>query len=200
MSPVAIAQVRRLIEEIARVVSEENITLIDGGTQAGVMAMMGEACAAVGARSPLVGVCPAALVCWPDGPTGPDRVPLEPNHTHFVLTPGDHWGDETETMFALAATLSSDSPSLAILINGGTVARQEIIYDVRQGREIIVIRGSGRLADAIAAAVADKSPPQDSEIAFILGKGRITLLDVHENPPVLASQIRRKLLQEDMKP
>lgn len=199
MSSVVIRRVRRLIEEMARVVAEENVTLIDGGTQAGVMAMMGEACADAGARSPLIGVCPAALVCWPEGPTGPGRVPLEPNHTHFVLTPGDRWGDETETMFALAATLSSGSPSLAILINGGTVARQEMVYNVRQGREIIVIQGSGRLADAIAAAVAGKTP-QDGEIAFILGKGHITLLDVHENPTVLASQIRRKLLQEDTKP
>lgn len=197
MSPAAIVGVRRLIEKLAQVVAEENIIVIDGGTQAGVMAMMGEAHAAAGARSPLIGVCPAELVARPGEPAEPGLIPLEPNHTHFVLTAGNRWGDETETMFALADALSVTTPSLAILMNGGSVAKKEMLFNVRRGRDIIVIRGSGRLADIIAAVACGESLPQDEDMAFILQKGHITMLDVHEDPEMLAFLIRQKLFKEN---
>lgn len=194
MSAISIARVRRLIGEIARLVAGGNITVIDGGTQAGVMAMMGEAHAAVGARSPLIGVCPANLISWPEGPTDPALTPLEPNHTHFVLTPGQNWGDETETMFALAATLSNQSPSLAILINGGSVSLREMLYNVVQQREIIIVENSGRLADVIASALKGIITPPDEEVATIVREGRLTLFDVaRQEPDEFAWLIHQKL-------
>lgn len=194
MEPVIIARVRHLINEIAYVVAEENITVIDGGTRAGVMAMMGEAHAAAGARSPLIGVCPAGLIPLPGEPAGPGQTPLEPNHTHFVLTPGDRWGDETEMMFVLAAALSSQCPSVAILINGGVVSLQEMLYNVSQRREIIVFENSGRLADVIASARKGVITPPDEQIAAIAREGQFTLFDViYQEPMELATLIRQKL-------
>jgi hypothetical protein len=194
MSPTEMARLRALlVEGVARVAAEESITLIDGGTQAGVMQMIGEGRAARGGDAPLIGVCPAALVTWPGGPADDARVPLEPNHTHFVLTDGDRWGAETETMFALAAALSKGIPSVAVLANGGSIARDEVLHHVRQGREIIVIRGSGRLADVIAAVVAGDMEPPDDEIAAIVREGRITLFDVTDKPEALAALVRQKL-------
>ena len=193
MSPTEIARLRALfVEGVGRVAAEESITLIDGGTRAGVMQMMGESRAAGGGDAPLIGVCPAALVTWPGSPTGKDRVPLEPHHTHFVLTDGDYWGAETETMFALAAALSNGIPFVAVLANGGPVARDEMLHNVRQGREIIVIRGSGRLADEIAAAILGDTEPPD-EIAAIVRDGRITLFDIADGPEALAALVRQKL-------
>lgn len=202
MSPVKAARLRALLAEgVARVAAEESITVIDGGTRAGIMQMMGEGRAATGGNAPLIGVCPAALVSWPgrafspskENPTGDAHVPLEPNHTHFVLTDGDHWGAETETMFALAAALSDGVPSVAILANGGLIAREEVLHNVRQGREIIVIRGSGRLADVIAAVVAGDVEPLGDEIAAIVRNGRITLFDITDEPEALATLVRQKL-------
>jgi len=194
ISSTGMARLRALlVEGVARVAAEKGIALIDGGTQAGVMRMMGEGRAAVGGNAPLIGVCPEALVSWPGGPTGKDRVPLEPHHTHFVLTDGDHWGAETETMFALAAALSNGMPSVAVLANGGPVARDEMLHNVRQGREIIVIAGSGRLADEIAAAVGGDTEPPDDEIAAIVRDGRITLFDIADGPEALAALVRQKL-------
>ena len=198
-------RLRRLLAEgVTRVAAEESITIIDGGTQAGVMRMIGEGRAAVRDCAPLIGVCPAALVSWPGralslpkgGLADDGLVPLEPNHTHFVLTPGDAWGDETDAMFALVAALSDGVPSVAILANGGSIARDEVLRNVRQGREIIVIRGSGRLADVIAAAVAGGVEPPDDEIAAIVREGRITLFDIGDEPEALAALIRRKLFEE----
>jgi hypothetical protein len=196
ISPTEVCRLRDLlVEGVARIAAEEGIAVMDGGTQAGVMQMIGEGHAAARGTAPLIGVCPAALVTWPGGPTGEGRVPLEPNHTHFVLTDGDYWGAETDTMFALAAALSNGIPSIALLANGGSVARQEMLHNVRQGREIIVIRGSGRLADIIAAVVAGDMEPPDGEIAAIVRCGRITLFDITDGPEALAALIRQRLLK-----
>ena len=203
MTSVKAARLRALLAEgVARVAAEESITVIDGGTRAGVMQMMGEGRTATGGNAPLIGVCPAALVSWPGcallspskrSLTGDAHVPLEPNHTHFVLTDGDHWGAETGTMFALAAALSDGVPSVAILANGGLVARDEVLHNVRQGREIIVIAGSGRLADEIATAVGGDMEPPDDEIAAIVRDGNITLFDIADGPEALAALVRQKL-------
>jgi len=190
-------QLRNLLAKgVARLAAEEGIAIIDGGTQAGVMRLIGEEHAKARGSAPLIGVCPAALVSWPGGPSGSDLVPLEPNHTHFVLTDGEHWGAETKATFALAAALGRDGvPSVAILANGGPIAYDEVLQDIRQGREIIVIRGSGRLADAIAAAVARDGGPPDNEIAAIVQEGHITLFDITGEPAALAALIRRKLFE-----
>jgi hypothetical protein len=194
MSITEMARLRRLvIDGVARVAAEEEITVIDGGTQAGVMQMMGEGRAAVSGNAPLIGVCPEALVSWPGGPTNNGRIPLEPNHTHFVLTDGDRWGAETATMFALAAALSVHAPSLAILANGGSVAQDELLFNVRQRREVIVIRGSGRLADVVAATIAGETGLFDSAVASIVREGRITLFDITDTPDALAALIRQRL-------
>lgn len=182
-----------LVRGVARVVAEQGITVIDGGTQAGVMQMMGEGHTAAGGNSPLIGVCPAALVSWPGSSTDHDLIPLEPHHTHFVLTSGYRWGAETGTMFALATALSVRVSSLAILVNGGSIARQEMLFNVRQGREIIVIQGSGRLADLIAAIVGGDIEPPDDDIAAIVRDGRITVLNSTDGPEALAALIRQKL-------
>lgn len=212
MSSAEVTRLRRLLAEgVACVAAEEDITIIDGGTQAGVMQMIGEGRAAARDCAPLLGVCPAALVSWPGralsppvlstaegpkgGPAGDGLVPLEPNHTHFVLTPGNAWGDETEEMFALAAVLNDGVPSVAILANGGSIAQDEVLHNVCQGREIIVIRGSGRLADVIAAVVAGDVEPPDDEIAAIVQEGRITLFDIGDEPEALAALIRQKLFE-----
>jgi hypothetical protein len=102
LSPTDFAQLHAHMREgVARLAAREGITVIDGGTQAGVMQMAGAGRAAVGGDASLIGVCPAALVTWPAGPTGGDHAPLEPNHNHFVLTGGKHFGAETATMFTL---------------------------------------------------------------------------------------------------
>jgi SLOG in TRPM, prokaryote/SMODS and SLOG-associating 2TM effector domain 1 len=81
-----------LIDGLARVVSEERLTLITGGTDAGVFSLLG---AGLGDHSPAasVGVAPAGRVTWP-GRTdaAPDAVPLEPHHSHFALVEGEEWG------------------------------------------------------------------------------------------------------------
>lgn len=178
---------------IARAAADTGALIIDGGTQAGVMQMIGEGRAAWGGNAPLIGVCPAALVTWPDGPAGEDLASLEPNHTHFVLTDGDHWGAETETMFALATGLSEGTPSVSVLANGGPISRDEVLHNVRQRREIIVIAGSGRLADELTAVVRREAEPADADMAKVLRDGRITLFEISQAPSALADLVAQKI-------
>jgi hypothetical protein len=53
---------------IARAAANIGALLMDGGTQAGVMAMMGQGVADRGRKTALVGVAPAGKVTYPDGP------------------------------------------------------------------------------------------------------------------------------------
>jgi hypothetical protein len=68
---------------------------------------------------------------------------LEAHHTHFVLTPGSEWGDESIWISRLATALASTQPSVSVLINGGEIAYQDLAHSVEQLRPVIVIEGSG---------------------------------------------------------
>src|SRR5215469_5454302 len=85
---------------IARAAADAEALIIDGGTQAGVMQIMGQSITDRGRKSSLLGVAPAGKVTYPGGPplTGNGTAPLDPNHSHFVLVDGDEWGSETETL------------------------------------------------------------------------------------------------------
>ena len=176
-----------------------NALIIDGGTQAGVMEIIGLAVSGQHRRPQLLGVSPHGNVTYPgksnETSTG-DSAPLDPNHSHFVLVETNEWGGETATMYALAAVLSENCPSLAILVNGGSIARNEVVNNVRQHRPIIVIEGSGRLADEIAGLWQAKpvaNSISDAELAEIIRDGNIHLFPITGSAPELAQLVRHLL-------
>jgi hypothetical protein len=189
-----------IVKGIASVTAAEDIAVVDGGTQAGVMQMIGEGRAITGGHAPLIGVCPAGRVSWPGRVTHRDLTPLEPNHTHFVLTSGNRWGKETATMFALVTALSARVSPVFVLVNGGSVAKAELLHGVRQQYEIVVIQGSGRLADVIAAVCVGGAKPPDAEIATIAREGHITLFNINDHPEDLTALIRSKLFSKPAAP
>jgi TRPM family ion channel len=169
--------IRLFTRGIVQVAVSNRALIIDGGTQAGVMAIMGQAVAEQQRRSTLLGVAPAGSVIYPGQSTvitGDEIAPLDPNHSYFVLVETDEWGGETDTMYELAKTLSANCPSLAVLINGGSITKSEVLHNVRQGRPIIVMEGSGRLADKIARLWQEKpSLIPDSQLSEIIQQGNI---------------------------
>jgi TRPM family ion channel len=138
---------------LAALAATERLVLVTGGTDAGIFSILGQS---VADRSvPLVGVAPRDLVTWPGcGPPGPrpGAIPLEPHHSHFVLVDGAAWGDETPALLALAAALSDGAGSVAVICGGGPVTRNEALGHARAGRPMVVLAGSGRFADELAAA------------------------------------------------
>ena len=188
---------------LARAAVDLNAVILDGGTQAGVMAMMGEGVADRGRLSPLVGVAPAGKVLYPGGPELPgmaDAAQLDPNHSHFVLVEAGEWGGETATLIALAEAFKV--PVVVVLANGGDIAKREVLQAVRKDWPVIVIKGSGRLADEIAAwwekkPAAIPSPAMDE----IISAGKIRVFaptgTLEELEHLLAAQVsNRELLKQ----
>jgi SLOG in TRPM, prokaryote/SMODS and SLOG-associating 2TM effector domain 1/Protein of unknown function (DUF4231) len=122
--------------------------VFDGGTSSGVMAITGAARARHRWTMPaLVGVAPAALVSYPGcGPDG-ERVPLEENHSHFVLARSSEWGGETSLLIGLSAAYAAQGRTVVVLAGGGPVAKSEILESVRRGWPVFVIAGTGGTAD-----------------------------------------------------
>src|SRR5439155_8336988 len=90
------ARLRPLFEaSVAPVIDSLGAIAVDGGTDAGVMRLLGRARATTGGSFPLVGVVARGTVQLPGEDPVPRACPLEPNHTHFVLVPGRLWGDES---------------------------------------------------------------------------------------------------------
>ena len=132
-----------VLGELAAAARRERLTVLTGGTDAGIFSLFGTALAEP--TAPLVGVAPR----------GRDGVALEPHHTHFVLVDGDAWGDETPALLALADALGRLAPSVAVVCGGGAVTRAEVAGHQHSGRPIVAVAGSGGVADELAeSAVA----------------------------------------------
>lgn len=192
MAPDKMSRLIELFTAIGRVIVQNGITVIDGGTESGVMKLMGEALGRAGrTRTAHIGVLPAHVPMADDGTTAEDM--LEPNHSNFVLVEGDEWGSEVEQMYHLAAYLSQQTPSVALLVNGGEIALREIELNVEQGREIMVLAGSGRLADDIAQSIRNASYPVSDRVKAVVQQGRFSLVDLDEPPEVLINLLLQKL-------
>ena len=170
---------RLLVDGLARVAAENAITLVTGGTDAGIFSLLGEGLEKWGRQAPCLGVTPSAPVTWPGRSEG--ETPLEPHHSHFIVVDGNDWGDETRTMYSVVQALSQDCSSIAVFAGGGDVTLREMRANVEQGREMILIAGSGRSTDAVLdiRAGATSSDPVLEEIA---AKGRIVCFEIDESP------------------
>jgi hypothetical protein len=154
-----------LATAVLPVLAEGHVVVVDGGTDAGVMRMIGH-WRATGADFPLLGVAAEGTVTWPGHSAGDDAAPLEPNHTHFVLVPGADWGDESPWLARAATEIAGGSPSVTLLVNGGQISFDDVERSLEEDRPVIVLNGTGRTADRIAAAVGgDHSDERASRIA-----------------------------------
>lgn len=181
-----------LFAAIGRLVAQHpGLVVIDGGTQSGVMQLMGEGLAGIARAGAHIGVLPAGADTGANGQKAEDN--LEPHHSNFVLVDSKEWGGEVETMYHLAAYLSAQVPSVALLVNGGAIALQEVEKNVQQGREIIVVAGSGRLADEIAGAIRQPEQAAREPITSLIHQGRFTLFDLSDSPDKLIDLLQQRL-------
>lgn len=158
---------------IARAAIQSSAVIIDGGTESGVMKMMGQGVADRGFKSALIGVAPLNLVSYPES-EGEGKTALDPNHTQFVLVEGKEWGSETGAIFKLMDALTPKAPGVVLLAGGGEVSRTEVLQAVRHNLPLVVVEGSGGLADEIAVAwKARPELPEDPVMAEIIADGRI---------------------------
>ena len=160
---------RRAIEMIARTAENMRAVIICGGTDMGVMAEIGQTRLRKRYKFPLVGIAPEELVTWPGGPHstkvlwwGNKRWQLESHYSHFILVPGSQFGDESPWIINAATLLSNGRQCVTILINGGEVSRKDIELSLKNGRPVIALSRTGRLADELA-----RQPERDKLITVI---------------------------------
>jgi hypothetical protein len=149
------------------------LVVVDGGTDCGVMRLMGQSRRKAGRSFPLLGVVVKAMTYFPgERPHHPDQAPLELNHSHFVLVPGDEWGDESTWIARVADTVSGGMASVTLLVNGGEIAlKQDVPNSLQRSRPVLVMAGSGRAADTIAAAL--KGAEANHQLTAMVGTGLI---------------------------
>jgi hypothetical protein len=127
--------------------------LVDGGTDAGVLALAGRARAAAASDYPAVGVAAEGTIRWPERASPlDDAAEIGPEHTHVVAVPGRKWGTEPPWISLVATALAGAARSLTVVINGGPITLDDIGRSLAAGRRVLVVAGTGRLADALAAA------------------------------------------------
>lgn len=139
-------------ERLVPVLDRWGAAVVDGGTDSGVMHAMGQAREAAGALFPLVGVAAEGTVVLPGRVPAPHAARLESRHSQVVLVPGDAWGDESPWIFCVASAIACGRPSLTLVSNGGEVTYDDIEHSLEVGWPVIVLAGTGRAADAVAAA------------------------------------------------
>ena len=209
------AHLQFLFRDLVPVLDRLGAAVIDGGTQFGVMALMGEARQRGGGSFPLIGIAPRGRVKEPEkyfpGPDGaefrvppfgttdtrilslsdatrdraghlpadraddvaPDRlknaasdqmndeprIALDPHHSHFLLVPGDRWGDESPWLMAAAERLAAGCGTLLLVAGGGEVTRHDVQQRLSQGGRVLALAGSGGTADALVAWRRGEGPP-----------------------------------------
>jgi hypothetical protein len=188
MTEFDLARLRPLFDEVLAPIAEElGAIVVDGGTDAGVMRLMGQARAT--RKFPLVGVVVEQLAGLPLQPLLKDQWTLEAHHTHFVFTPGSHWGDESIWISRLATVLACSQPSVSVLINGGEIAYQDVAHSLEQRRTVIIIDGSGRTADVLAEALRGKV--KDTRAGQLAASGLLTSVRLADGPNVLRAVLHR---------
>ncbi len=171
-------RVRSLFTEILAPLAQRlGLYVVDGGTDAGVMWMMGLARQQVKGTFPLIGVAPQGVVTFPNqAPPQEMAASLEAHHSHFILTPGLNRGDESPYLAKIGTHLSGSLPSVSVLINGGEITWVDAAASVSEGRSIVVIGGSGRAADRLTAALSGHSTDQRSKP--LINSGLLQAIDL----------------------
>lgn len=170
-------QVERLFHSaLAPIAQKYQASVVDGGTDAGVMRLMGHARQAISGTFPLIGVSPVGLSILPNqSVASPEAASLEPHHSHFLLVPGSNWGDESAWIAEVATQLALGKPSVTVLINGGEVTWEDARQSVRAGRLLITVAGSGRTADLIAAGL--RGDATDERAQELIASGLVQVVD-----------------------
>lgn len=169
----------RLFEDgVAAAVEEVGAAAVDGGTDAGVMAALGEARARRGSGFPLVGVAAEGTVRSSHPHPASHAAELEPHHSGFLLVPGSDWGDEAPWIAQAATALAAGGPSVTVVVNGGDVALDDARHSLEAGRPVLAVRGTGRAADELAAAARGEAA--DARAEELARSGLVTTVDADD--------------------
>src|SRR5262245_24787129 len=178
---------------LLRAASAVGATILDGGTDAGVMSAVGQAKGATGSAATLVGVAPATKVTYPnDDRQAKGTTSLEPNHDAVILARAADYGGETALLFEVLDVVMGSQPAVVVVAGGGDVTEKELTLAAKRRLPIVAISGSGGVADQlIAAAAADDTA--EGPLAEIAATADISDIPLDADPSDLQRRLARIL-------
>ena len=201
LDPTVERRLERLFERgVVRAAAETGSTIMDGGTASGVMAVLGQAVAASDASAPYLGVAPAGKVTFEgdEHHRSAGTTKLEPNHTNFILANTDEWGGETSLLFEALDELSTSRPAVAVLAGGGSNTVDEVLLAIERQMRIVVIEGTGGLADDLAAIARSPAKPQPGDpVGALVVEGDLTFVSIDAHASDLEQVLSRDLRMDE---
>jgi hypothetical protein len=193
LDPTTAQRVLPALKVAVEAATAADAVVVTGGTDAGVFHLFGLALSSAPRRPRVViGVAPDELVEGATAQPGEDRAPVDPQLTALVRVPGHAWGDETRTLSRLVDEIAGSQPAVVVLAGGGDVTRAEAVEHLSRGRALVVLAGSGRFADEVAAGRVDDTDP---DLAALLSSGDVRTVPIHQGPDELARVLRELLLR-----
>lgn len=129
------------------------VVVVSGGTNAGVMAFLGQAAADEPGDVILVGVAPQSKVLGlGSDTTDVDAAPPEPNH-RLILTNGGSWGAESTTLVLVAEKIAGANGVTVLAVGGGKGAERELILAARRRWATLLLTGHGGASDSMATTL-----------------------------------------------
>lgn len=144
--------------------------IFSAGSDTGVMRLVGDAMARHEVGLPLIGIFPWGVTNgrgqlsgavngttpYRPSPSTREGVPLNPNHTHFVLVDngtegGAAFGSEINLRASIVTTLSNrkNVPIVQLVVQGGPGTLQTVLSTAMAGKPIVILIDSGGAATAI---------------------------------------------------
>ncbi len=171
----------------------------------------------------LLGITNDNEVTWPDRSdidNDDGRRMLESSHTHFVVVKGTHPDRKIDTIDTIVESFAQKVPVLVVLVNDSPLAKDGILRSVRRGWPILIIEGSGGLADEIhhvwqkkqddlkklsewdsSKTVASKtvlSFIEDPVIAEVIAKGDLQFFSITDTSEKLERRINSRLRSQSV--
>lgn len=194
MSAEDVQRTQRIIDTIAEFAQKNGLIIIDGGTESGIMQMVGDSRKRGKYRFPLVGIAPLSVVKFPGYENLSAEAELEDSHSHFVVVEGESWGAESALIQDLSRCLSGYGtyPMLGMLINGGNVALGELKMAIEKRIPMILLEGSGRAADQVATAIKTGETSQIMIKQIVAEQADIQFIKTTDSPEKVKERLTQR--------
>ena len=166
--------------------------------RAGFDGLLGSVLADSGQGMQVLGVAPSGRVVVPgeERDAEADAVPPVSGLTHLLLSTAGPWGSELRTKIDIAAALAGPQPGLLVVVGGGDDLMLEVRQAVRYRWPVLVVKGSGKAADALAGQwESGIATDDDPVVAEILADGNLTFVALGEKVGETVETVTRQVLR-----
>ena len=206
LSKTAETSIRTLVDAgVVPAVETVGPVVVDGGTDAGIMAIVGGAIAAAHLQVPVLGVAPGGRVTWKDdtraGTSGGTRLwsPTTAISSSRTAMRGAARRRSCSRWWRPSPTHRGRSPSSRAAAPGRSARSRRA---VRRGIPVIALAGSGGVADDLAEAAAARAANRvpklaNPDLTAILGEIDLTVVAPDADPALLERLLLRRLQPDE---